>query len=282
MTSRRTARVRGAAWYGTSFVLAVIFLLPLMAVLITVFKTPAEAVAVPPTYLPSVISFDNFAALWSAGAGLPRYLANSAFVSTGTVLLTVVLATTAGYGIARIRFRGADAVFLLLLTPMMVPLQALLTALYAVLVRIGLSDNLIGLVLIYTVSILPFSVFVMRNAFADIPREIEEAAWVDGCGVLRSLLQVALPLAWPGIATVALFAFFTSWNEFLAALIMLTSDEHYTVPLLLQNITIGKLGSINWGMLQVGILVTTLPCVVVFLLLQRYYVRGLLAGGVKG
>jgi multiple sugar transport system permease protein len=282
VTSRRAARAEGAAWYGVSITLSAFFLLPLVAVLITVFKTPADAVAVPPTYLPSQISFENFGALWSAGAGLPRYLANSALVAVGTVLVTIVLATLAGYGIARIRFRGANAIFLLLLSPMMVPLQALLTPLYTVLLRIGLSDSLVGLVLIYSVSILPFSVFVMRNAFADIPREIEEAAWVDGCGVSRSLLSVALPLAWPGIATVALFAFFTAWNEFLAALVLLTSDSHFTVPLLLQNITIGKLGSINWGMLQVGILVTALPCVVVFLLLQRYYVRGLLAGGVKG
>lgn len=274
--------LRSVGWYGLNLFLAAIFLFPLAAVVVTVFKTPAEAVRIPPTYLPSELSFDNFAALWDAGSGLLRYVANSAIVALGTVIGTTTVATLAGYSLARLRIRGSRFVFLLLLTPMMVPLQALLTPLYTVLLQFRLTDSLIGLVLVYVMAQLPFSVFVMRNAFADIPREIEEAAYVDGSGINRAFATVLLPLTWPGIATVALFAFFTSWNEFLAALILLTSDGNYTVPLLLQNITLGRLGAINWGMLQVGVLVTAVPCILVFLVLQRYYVRGLLAGGVKG
>ena len=282
MIRMRRGLAPAAGWYAFNLLLAVLFLFPLAAVTVTVFKTAEEAVRVPPTYLPSEISLENLHALWSAGAGLPRYFINSTIVALGTVVGSVVIATLAGYSIARIRFRGAKLVFLLLLTPMMVPLQALLTPLYVVLLQFRLTDSLLGLVLVYVTALLPFSVFVMRNAFAAIPREIEESALVDGCGSLRSLVVVLLPLTRPGIATVALFAFFTSWNEFLAALILLTSDDKYTVPLLLQNLTLGRLGAINWGMLQVGVLVTAIPCIIVFLLLQRYYMRGLLAGGVKG
>ncbi|MCU1432491.1 MAG: putative transporter permease protein [Actinotalea sp.] len=282
-TMRATRRRTGPAilWWSTCLVLACVFLFPLVMVVLTSVKTPAEAVASPPTYWPTEISFANFANLWSAGSGLATYLGNSVKVTLLTVLFTLVLSTLAGYGLARLPFGRSGLVFLLLLAPMMVPLQALLTPLYVTLLELNLNDSLLGLACVYTMSQVPFGVFVMRNAFASIPAEIEEAAWMDGCTILGAAWRVSLRLVGPGLATVALFAFFTAWNEFLAALVMLSTDSHFTLPVLLQNLTTGQFGTIDWGMLQVGVLATSLPCVVIFLLLQRYYVEGLLAGSVK-
>jgi multiple sugar transport system permease protein len=289
VTAIRVGRPRGRSapiavttlWYVVSIGLACIFLFPLAMVALTALKTPAEAVASPPTYLPSRISFANFVNLWNADSGLPVYLANSVGVALLTVAMTVVLSTLAGYALGRLRFRYAGLVFLLLMAPMMVPTQALLTPLYVVLLQLRLSDSLLGLACVYTVSQIPFATFVMRNAFAAIPAEIEEAAWIDGCGLLSGALRISLRLALPGLATAALFAFFTAWNEFLAALILLSSDDKFTVPVLLQNLVTGKFGTIDWGMLQVGVLVTSIPCILIFLLLQRFYVEGLLSGSVK-
>jgi multiple sugar transport system permease protein len=120
-----------------------------------------------------------------------------------------------------------------------------------------------------------------ENAFMQVPRELEEAALMDGAGSLRALFHVMFPLVTPGIATVALFAFFSSWNEFLAALILLSSNSKYTLPVLLQNLITQKFGALDWGMLEVGVLVTVVPCILVFLILQRYYVQGLLSGAIK-
>ncbi|NUU05230.1 carbohydrate ABC transporter permease [Leifsonia sp. C5G2] len=270
-----------ALWVIVCALIACLFLFPLVMVALTSVKTPAEAVASPPTVFPTQLSFDNFVHLWNAGSGLAVYLGNSLSVSLMTVVFTLVLSTLAGYGLARMPFKRRSLVFLLLLAPMMVPLQALLTPLYVTLLNLHLNDSLLGLAFVYTVSQVPFGTFVMRNAFAAIPAEIEEAAWVDGCGILGGAWRVSLRLVGPGIATVALFAFFTAWNEFLAALVLLSSDDRFTVPVLLQNLTTGKFGTIDWGMLQVGVLVTSIPCIAIFLLLQRYYVEGLLAGSVK-
>lgn len=274
-------RAMSIAWWVTCLVLAAIFLFPLVMVVLTSLKSPAEAVASPPTYLPQELSFGNFINLWGAGRGLGVHIGNSVAVALMTVGLTLVLSTLAGYGLARSSFRGSGVVFLLLLAPMMVPIQALLTPMYVTLLRIGLTDSLVGLALIYSVSQVPFGTFVMRNAFASIPQEIEEAAWMDGCGILGCAGRVSLRLVGPGLATVALFAFFTAWNEFLAALLLLSSDGNLTIPVLLQNLVTGRFGSIDWGMLQVGVLITSIPCIAVFLILQRYYVEGLLAGSVK-
>jgi multiple sugar transport system permease protein len=261
--------------------LACVFLYPLVIVLLTSVKTPTEAVAVPPTYLPHHLSLSNFRNLWHAGAGFSAYLGNSVEVASATVVMTLALSTLAGYGLARVRFRGRSLIFLVLLAPMMVPVQALLAPLYVTLLHLHLRDSLFGLACVYTMSQIPFGTFVMRNAFAAIPAEVEEAAWIDGCGIVGALWRVNLRLVGPGVATVALFAFFTAWNEFIAALVLLSTDSKFTVPLLLQNLVTGQFGTVDWGMLQVGVLVTSLPCIALFLILQRYYVEGLLAGSVK-
>jgi multiple sugar transport system permease protein len=275
------AHMPAAAWWTVCVIVAALFLAPLLMVLLTALKTPAEAAASPPHFWPHHISLRNFSELGNAGAGILRYVLNTAIVSVGTVLGTVVLATLGGYGFARFRFRGSNALFLVVLGTLMVPFQALLTPLYSVLHTLHLQNSLVGLTLVYITFQMPFALFVMRNAFTGMPRELEDAAAIDGAGVLTTLVRVLVPVAKPAVVTVALFAFFSAWNEFLAALIFLSDQARYTLPVFLTTLVTGRLGAINWGVLEAGVVITMLPCILIFLLLQRYYVRGLVAGAVK-
>ncbi|RKN03149.1 carbohydrate ABC transporter permease [Streptomyces radicis] len=261
--------------------IAVMFLLPLVALLVTVIKSPEAAAASPPAYLPDGVSTENFAALTESRAGLWRYVANTFLVSCGTVLLTVVVATLAGYGFARFRFPLREPLFVTVLLCMMIPFQAILTPLYMVLRSLHLQNSLIGLVFVYATFQLPISVFLMRNSFQQIPETLPESAQIDGCSSLSALWRVLLPVVRPGAVSVALFAFFSAWNEFLAALVLLSDEAKFTLPIFLSALASGQLGSINWGVLEAGVLVTMVPCAVIFLILQRYYVRGLVAGSVK-
>ena len=170
---------------------------------------------------------------------------------------------------------------LIILATLMIPFQSILTPLFVLLRVLHLQNTLPGLALVYITFQLPFSVFMMRNSFDAVPREIEEAALLDGCSPVRMLLRVMLRLVSPGVATVGLFAFFGSWNELLAALILQTNAEKFTLPVMLLNARSGSLGSIDWGVMQAGISVGMLPCAILFLLLQRYYISGLIAGAVK-
>jgi multiple sugar transport system permease protein len=169
----------------------------------------------------------------------------------------------------------------LIIATLMIPFQSILTPLFIILAKLGLNNSLVGLILVYVTLQLPFSVFMMRNAFDAVPREIEEAARIDGARDIKLLVRVLLPLVMPGVATVAIFAFLNAWNEFLAALILLSDNDKYTLPVLMTAVRAGRLGAINWGAVQAGVMVMTIPCLIIFLALQRYYMRGLMAGAVK-
>jgi multiple sugar transport system permease protein len=207
---------------------------------------------------------------------------NSALVTAGTVICASVLSVLAGYGFARFQFRGKGVLFLVILSTMMIPFQSIVPSLYLILDDLHLTNSLFGLVLLYTVFALPFGIFTMRAAFTAVPAAIEEAAFVDGAGSLTTLRKVLLPMVSPGVATVALYSFFTAWNEFLAALIFTTRQEQYTLPVVLANLQTGGGGSLNWGVLETGAVFAAVPCIVIFLILQRYYVAGLTGGAVKG
>lgn len=266
---------------GLSSGLAALFVAPLLWSLLTSLMTPAEASSSPPTYWPSRLTLDGYRRVFSVGEGILHYAGNSAAVAALTVGATVVLATLAGYGFARFRFPGRDVVFVGILATMMIPFQSILTPLFVLLRWLHLQNTLTGLALVYTTFQLPISVFMMRNSFEAVPREIEEAALMDGCSPVSLLLRVMLRLVSPGVVTVALFAFFASWNELLAALIFQTDAEKFTLPVMLLNARSQSLGSIDWGAMQAGLTIGILPCAVLFLLLQRYYITGLIAGAVK-
>ncbi len=279
---KETLSWRRGLYYLVCTVLAVMFLFPLVWSLLSALKPAAEASASPPTAWPSRLSLENFKHLADYGLGIWRYVGNSLIVSAITVAGTVVLSTLAGYGFSRFNFPGKNLAFVTLLTTLMIPFASMLTPLFILLRVLHLQNTLLGLALVYTTFQLPFSVFMMRNSFDVLPKELEEAALLDGATTSSLLLRVMLPLASPGVVTVGLFAFFASWNEFLAALIFMSDDSNYTLPVMLLNAQTGLFGLVNWGAMQAGLVVAMLPCAVLFLLLQRFYVRGLIAGSTKG
>jgi multiple sugar transport system permease protein len=224
----------------------------------------------------------NYVSLAHYQAGIWRYLANSAFVSLLTVVLTLGISVLGGYGFARFRFPGKDALFLLTLAILMVPYATLLIPLYVLLNDVGLANSLVGVALVLTMFQLPFSTFMMRISFESIPRELDEAALVDGCNSWTALRRVLLPSVRPGLITVGLFAFLAAWNDFMAPLILISDSDNATLPLAVANLRGQVQGVVDYGATEAGVVVLALPCILLFLLLQRHYVRGFMSGALKG
>lgn len=268
--------------YTVGFVLSVIvFTVPLLFALFRAFQ-PATVIQTAPSMSTFFhLTVQNFAHLGTE-AHLGAAILNSAIVAVITAALTAVLSTLAGYGFAKFRFRISNWLFALIIVTMMVPFQAILTPLYLQLNSMHLTNSRIGLILFYTTVNLPFGVFVMRNAFESIPAELEDSGFVDGAGTFRMLVSVLRPLILPGVATAALYAFLASWTEFLGALTFLTNAKLYTLPLALVNVQQGAYGQIDFGLLAAGAVVAMIPCIVLYVALQRYYVAGLASGAVKG
>ncbi|MEJ3744900.1 carbohydrate ABC transporter permease [Actinomycetes bacterium KLBMP 9797] len=226
--------------------------------------------------------FGNYETLANYQAGIWRYVANSAFVSLLTVALTLVISLLGGYAFARFRFPGKNVLFLLTLSILMVPYATLLIPLYVLLNEVGLQNSLVGVALVLTMFQLPFSTFLMRISFEAVPRELDEAATVDGCSSFGALWRVLLPAVKPGLITVGLFSFLAAWNDFMAPLILISDSERMTLPLAVSNLRGQVQGVVDYGATEAGVVVLALPCIVLFLLLQRHYVRGFMSGALKG
>lgn len=261
--------------------ISALMLAPVVLSFFASIKSKADASATPPTYLPHSFSLENYRNILDYQAGLWTYVGNSLLVAALAIVLVVALAVPAGYGLARFRFRGKEVLFLVLLLPLMIPYQSLLIPIYMMFAKIGLANTHIGLAIIHAILQIPFSIYLMRNSFEGVPKELEEAAVVDGGNSFQLFTRVALPLVLPGVVTIALFAFITSWNEFLAALIVMNKETLFTVPVMLVSVRTGHLGAVDWGSLQAGIIVSIIPCVLIYVFLQKYYVSGLLSGAVK-
>jgi multiple sugar transport system permease protein len=285
--ARRAAkRQRGRGFYiyfsaGTG--LAVAFVLPLLWVIVRSLE-PQKLTEVTPSGADfTSMTVSNYSTLLGSDYDVLVNLLNSLLAGLGTAALTVLVSTMAGYGLARFRFRGAGIVFGAILLALMIPFQAVLTPLFLELHFFHLLNTLLGLVLVYSTFNLPFGVFVMRNTFSQIPRELVDSAKVDGAGVMTALVRVMRPLVVPGMATTAIYAFLFSWNELLQALTFLTSTNLMTLPVKLFNVmTQQSSGVINFGYLASGVVIAMVPCTVLYMALQRYYVRGLTSGALKG
>jgi multiple sugar transport system permease protein len=279
--ARRESPVKILLYVLAAVLSVLVFLVPLGWALLRSLQTNAVITAAPDWSTFFQLTLDNFRNISGIGS-IPRAIGNSLIVSIGTALLTTALATAAGYGFGRFRFPGSGVAFALILVTLMIPFQAILTPLFLELNAMGLTNSRLGLVLFYSTVNLPFGVFVMRTAFASVPAALEEAARVDGAGTLRTFTDVLRPLVVPGMATTALYAFLAAWTEFLGALTFLTSENLYTLPVSLVNLQLGAYGEVNYGFLAAGAVIAMIPCVILFVALQRYYVEGMAAGGVKG
>jgi multiple sugar transport system permease protein len=272
----------GVYYLIAGFGVSAVFVVPLLW---EVFRSlqPESTVTQPPSGSSfSQLTIANYQSLLSGQDDIIRNVLNSLIVAVVTAGVTALVATLAGYGFAQFRFRGSRVIFGLVLLAFMVPFQAILIPLFVEMHTLHLLNSLIGLALFYTAFNLPFGVYVMRNSFLQVPRELVDAAKVDGASVLGTLTTVLRPLILPGMATAALYAFLFSWTEFLAALTFLTNDPLFTLPVSLINVESGNYGAINYGLLLAGAVISMIPCVVAYVALQRYYVRGLVSGALKG
>jgi multiple sugar transport system permease protein len=280
VVSSRTPTIAGIAlrmpyWVFTGAV-ALIFLAPLLWTAVASVSPHAGTNQV------DGWGFGNYQTLARYQAGIWRYLANSAFVSLLTVALTLLISLFGGYAFARFRFPGKNVLFLLTLAILMVPYATLLIPLYVLLNRVGLANSLVGVAFVLTMFQLPFSTFLMRISFEAVPRELDEAATVDGCSSFGALWRVLLPAVKPGLITVGLFSFLAAWNDFFAPLILINDTEKMTLPLAVSNLRGQVQGVVDYGATEAGVVILSLPCIVLFLLLQRHYVRGFMSGALKG
>ena len=274
---RRVRRAAGSTgFYGFASALAVLFLAPL------VWSTVRSVTGGQATGGEGTYGTKNYERLADYGEGLLVYLWNSVAVSALTVAGTLVVAVLAGYAFARYDFPGKNLLFLAALAILMIPHPTILVPLYQLFGYVGLQNSLIGLSLVLVMFQLPFALFMMRNAFEALPRELEESALMDGCTSFGALRRVLLRAVLPSMITVGLFAFLASWNEFIAPLIFLSDGAKFTLPVALVSLRSGEFGSVDLGALQAGIVVTAIPCVLIFLLLQRHYMRGFMSGALKG
>ncbi len=256
--------------------LALVFMFPL------IWSALASVSGQPGTAQVHGYGLGNYVTLLNYGNGAARYALNSVIVSGLTVVFTLAISTFGGYAFARFVFPGRDVLFLLTLAILMVPYGTLLIPLYVLLKAFGLQNSLLGLSLVLTLFQLPFATFMMRISFEAVPRELEESALVDGAGTLGVLRRIFLPAVRPGIITVGLFAFLAAWNDFIAPLILISDDSKSPLPLAIATLRQQTTFTIDYGATEAGVVVMALPCLVLFLVLQRYYVRGFMSGAVKG
>jgi multiple sugar transport system permease protein len=275
----RRRSLRRYTWDVVSVLLLLVglvyLLLPLVWLVLTAFKQPLDAFASPPRFV-SPVTFDNFRTLLTG-----PFLGNLGHSAILTVLATgvaMVLGAPAGYAFARSHVPGARLITSWLVASYITPAVVFIIPMYIIFSHLGLLNNYVGLVLAYETGLLPFTIWMMRSYFADIPRELDEAAWVDGASKLRAFLTVVLPVAWPGVSTVAILVALASWGEYFGALI-LSGPSTLTAPVAIFSF-VGILTA-NWSAMAAGGVLVVLPMFVATMFVQRGLIRGLTVGAVK-
>ena len=259
--------------------LVMISMFPFLWMLISSFKQLSELYTVPPTWIPEAPSWTNY---WNVlfDSNVPRYFLNSVIISAGSTAIALALAILASYGFARFRFRGRTAAVALIIVGQLLPTAAIIVPLYVVLNWLGLLNTYLGLILAYLILTLPLSVFMLISYFRGIPVELEEAAIVDGATRLGVLLRITLPLSLPGVVAVIVYAFVTTWNEFIFALCFALDSSTKTLPIGLAEFTTEF--NTDWGAVMAASVIMTVPIAILFLAMQRLFVGGLTAGATKG
>lgn len=259
---------------------SLLFLTPLVWQLSTSLKTSADTVRFPPVLVSSPPQWQNYATLFERFP-LARYAANSALVTGLVIVGTLLSSSMAAYGFARLRMPGRDTIFLLLLSTLMLPGIVLVIPQFVLFQRLQWVNT-------YYPLVVPaffgnaFAIFLLRQFFLGIPRDLEDAARIDGAGYLRTYAQIALPLAWPALLAVALYTFVGTWNDFITPLIYLSDRDTYTLPVALRFLQGGVRSRPEHHLLMAAATLSILPCVVLFLAAQRWFIQGTVVSGVKG
>jgi len=276
----RAGRARRAGLlYAGGLILLVVGAFPLFWMLSTSLKPSAEIFAAPPRLVPAHPTLANFARLFSDTSFL-TFFRNSALVSLATVALTLGVSAPGAYGLTRFSFAGREKVAGLILTTYMFAPVMIIIPFYILVKQLGIVNTRLALVLSYTTFCLPFCLWLLRAFFESIPLELEEAALVDGAGRGRAVWHVVLPLALPGLIAAAIFTFILAYNDFLFALVLITSEELKTLPVGVNDLFNATI--VDWGMIMAAGVMITVPAVLFFAAVQRYLVQGWGAGGVKG
>ncbi|MBE9640598.1 carbohydrate ABC transporter permease [Salipiger mangrovisoli] len=270
-----------AVWpvYPLAAVVVAITMFPFLWMLISSFKNLGELYTVPPTWWPEAPSLQNYLNVLF-DSNVPRYFLNSVIISAGSTAIALALAILASYGFARFKFRGKSLAVGLIIVGQLLPTAAIIVPLYVVLNWLGLLNTYLGLILAYLILTLPLSVFMLISYFKGIPKELEEAAIVDGASRLGVLLRITLPLSLPGVVAVIVYAFVTTWNEFIFALCFALDSGTKTLPIGLAEFTTEF--NTDWGAVMAASMIMTVPIAILFLAMQKLFVGGLTAGGTKG
>lgn len=257
--------------------LIVLILFPFAVMLITALKPQTEVLN--PTWWPSDVRWRNFIDMWDSAKFGPA-LVNSLYVSIVSTLLALLVSIPAAYALSRFRFAGRGAFQQFLLVSQMLSPIVLVLGLFRLAALLGLIDKLPSVIFIYAAFNIAFSVWMLRSYFNTIPRDLEEAAWIEGASRTKTLIKVFLPLAVPAMTVTAIFTFINAWNEFVIALTLLRRQESYTLPIQIFSLVAGRY-TVEWHHVMAAALAATIPVAVVFAWLQNYLVRGLALGAVK-
>jgi multiple sugar transport system permease protein len=275
-------RVRKAVfaffWYLFLTVTALAVMLPFIWMISTSLKGQKEVFTYPPSWLPKEWRWQNYIDAWR-GAMFGRYFFNSVFVALAVTVGQIVTCSMAAYAFARMRFKGKDLMFALFLSTTMISTQVTLVPSYLVMKTLGWLDSYKALIVPFLTS--PFAIFIMRQSFMTIPRELEEAARLDGCGRVRFLVQILLPLCKPVIAAQALFAFMGNWNSYMWPLIVTTSKELRTLQIGLRYF-VNQEGGTQWGLFMAAAVLVSVPVIALYFTVQKQFVEGIATTGLKG
>jgi multiple sugar transport system permease protein len=273
-------RGRSIAWYALLIGLSLIFIIPMLWMLTTALKTASEATRVPPTILPEQPTTEAFDTLFTGSSQTPvlRWFVNSLLAATGQALLVLLVASMAAYALARMDFRGKNVIFSMIIATLFVPIFTLLIPNFLIVDRLGWLDSLWALIIPGAAS--AFGVFFLRQFFLGLPKELEEAALLEGATPWQIYYKVILPLSKPALATLAVISFLTNWNDFIWPIYVLFSPENFTLPPGL-GILQGAY-TINYPVIMAGAALASIPALILFVISQRYIIEGVSRSGLKG
>lgn len=265
--------------YAAITIIVLVLLFPFFVALSTAFKDLDEVYATPPYWIPHRLAVENFQHIWGKYP-LAQYFVNSCIVAGGATILTTLLCVPAAYAFARLRFYGRKTLLFTLLVVQMFSPIIVVIVLYKIVVALKLYDTLSSLIIVNAVFTLAFAIWMMNGYFSTIPKEIEEAALIDGCSRFQSMTRITLPIAMPGVVTVIIYTFITAWNEFMFALTFVSSTEKRPLTLGLYNF-VGR-WQISWHYLMGAALLAIIPVILLFMVIEKQLVQGLAGGAVKG